>query len=143
MYSLYTLTDEGININWFDTESKCLDYVKRSDVIRYKIYKNDSKIIDYHFALEWDDVKKDFITNITIAKEIKKNSFREKRDFYFDKLDKYLFKAIELQDIQKQNIAKDLKQKLRDITNLTLPDEEIALYYFIPQIFTTIENLVI
>lgn len=143
MYSLYTLTDEGININWFDTESKCLDYVKRSDAIRYKIYKNDRKIIDYHFALEWDDVKKDFITNMAIAKEIKKNSFREKRDFYFDKLDKYLFKAIEFEDIEKQNIAKDLKQQLRDITNIELPDEEIALYYFIPQIFTTIENLVI
>lgn len=60
--------------------------------------------------------------NISKAKEIQKNKFRQARKPILEKLDVEYMRALEAGDIQKQQEIAAKKQTLRDITNTSLPD---------------------
>jgi hypothetical protein len=72
----------------------------------------------------WDDTKENKINHdISKAKEIWKDKFREARKPILEKLDVEFMKALEAGDTQKQQEIASKKQDLRDITNISLPDD--------------------
>ncbi len=67
--------------------------------------------------------KNNMITiDINAAKEIWKDKFRAARKPILEKLDVEYMRALEAGNIQKQQELAAIKQALRDVTNISLPD---------------------
>jgi hypothetical protein len=50
-------------------------------------------------------------------------------------------KAIELNDEYKKQYIASLKEQLRNITNVSLPNSENLLFEYVPEVFLDIYNL--
>jgi hypothetical protein len=61
--------------------------------------------------------------DVNAAKEIWKDKFRQARKSILEKLDVEFMRALEDGDIQKQQEIAAKKQQLRDITNISLPND--------------------
>jgi hypothetical protein len=139
MYSVITLKDDQINMHWANSQSECYNIIEKIQTKKYKIYHpNFQKNLFFLSALEWDDLTSNFILNINKAKEIKKKQFRQIRQVLFQKLDIAFIKAIELNDDNKKQYIISLKDQLRNITDISLPDSENDLIDFIPEVFKEI-----
>ena len=90
--------------------------------VSYKIVE-DTTFIDNTFfnAYEFDQELGAKI-NISKAKEIWKDKFRQARKPILEKLDVEYMRALEAGDTQKQQEIATKKQALRDVTNTSLPD---------------------
>jgi hypothetical protein len=144
MFTLYVQSSVGISVHWFPTQKECEKYIQSISVSNYKILPSDKQKNLYFFkSLKWDEQKQDFVIDINKAKEQKLNEFRMDRGRYFDKLDKILFKAIEKDDLQTKEKVFSLKEQLRDVTELVLPNTEAELIVYRPQVFLEIDSLII
>jgi hypothetical protein len=142
MYILFILKNNQMRVLSFQTQAECYSFVSQEQVTKYKIYPPSKKrSITFLSAMEWSDVADDFVINVPIAKEIKKNHLREIRGILFDKLDKAFLRAIETEDSEKRSYIINLKNQFRDITDLDLPDEEEALLNFMPSVFKEVYDL--
>jgi len=116
-----------------------MNFVQKSPVSAYK-YRLVSQQLPMHFyfAFYWNDDKKDVDINIDIAKEIKKDEYREIRNSMLQKLDLLFMKSLEDDDSNKKSKVIELKNKLRDVTKENLPDswEQLLVYY--PAIFSEV-----
>ena len=72
--------------------------------------------------------------NITKAKAIKLDAFRAARKPLLEDLDVAFVRALEQNDLEAQANIKAEKQALRDVTQVTLPDDLTALKDFKPDI---------
>jgi len=73
--------------------------------------------------LDVAEIKNGTVTyNILKAKEIQKNKFRQARKPILEKLDVEFMRALESGNTQKVQEITAKKQELRDITNISLPD---------------------
>lgn len=138
---LIYMNEEAIEVICFENDSECNLYVSNLKTQMYKIYKNEEKNLFFLNAFVWDKIKKDFFVFIPHAKEIKKNILRDIRSRLFSKLDMAFMKALEQENYQKKNYIIELKNKLRDITLIDLPDNEQELIDFIPDVFKEIIDL--
>ena len=128
----------------FETQAECYLVVSQEQVTKYKIYSpSKGRSITFLSAMEWSDTQNDFVVNISIAKEIRKNHFREIRSILFEKLDKAFMKALEVEDSERKVYIINLKNQFRNITDLDLPDSEEELLNFIPPIFKEVYDLFI
>lgn len=94
---------------------------------------------EFFGAWEWAD---DTINvNITTAKEIWRNKFREARTPIFEKLDVEFMRAIEIGDTQKQQEIAAKKQELRDLPLLPLPDNIEGIKNTWPAILQPVEGV--
>lgn len=74
--------------------------------------------------LDVAEIKNGTVTyNILKAKEIQKNKFRAARKPILEKLDLEFMRALESGNTQKVQEIAAKKQELRDITNISLPDD--------------------
>ena len=144
MYTLFTLKNNQICVSSFATEAECYSFISDEKIVRYKIYPpSQKKSVTFLSAMEWSDTQNDFVVNISIAKEIRKNHFREIRSILFEKLDKAFMKALEIEDLEKKAYIINLKNEFRKITDIQLPDTEEELLNFIPPIFKEVYDLFI
>ena len=144
MYALYTKSLSGITISWFATQEDCLKYIQLGRVSKYRyVQASKQKPLYFSQAFEWSEELQDVIVNIDKAKEIKLNEIRVLRNSYFDKADRIFSKALETDDEDKKALAISLKQKLRDITDLPLPNDENLLLSFVPEVFQEMDLIVI
>jgi hypothetical protein len=144
MYQLILLKDGLLQICNFKSQAEAYSYVSLAAPNKYKIYPpNKNRKLNLVNSYYWDESKQDFVINISIAKEIKKNLFREIRSILFEKLDKAFLKALEQDDTERKNYIVSLKNQFRDITDLDLPDTEEELINFIPAVFKEVYDLVI
>lgn len=142
MYTLFTLKNNQICVSSFATEAECYSFISDEKITKYKIYPpSEKKSITFLSAMEWNDTKNDFVVNISKAKEIRKNHFREIRSILFEKLDKAFMKALEAEDSERKVYIINLKNQFRNITDLDLPDSEEELLNFIPAIFKEVYDL--
>ncbi len=126
----------------FSSQAECYSFISQEQVTKYKIYPPSKKrSIVFLSAMEWSEVANDFVINVSIAKEIKKNHLREIRVILFDKLDKAFMRAIEEENTERKAYIINLKNQFRDITDLDLPDEEEALLNFMPSVFKEVYDL--
>lgn len=72
--------------------------------------------------------------NITKAKAIKLDAFRASRKPLLEALDVAFVRALEQNDLEAQANIKAEKQALRDVSQVTLPDDLTALKDFKPDI---------
>jgi len=107
------------------------DWTGSAEEAVYKCVKDPAEfkeienlIIDNTFfnAYEFDSVLGAKI-NTTKAKEVWKNKFRIARKPILEKLDIEYMKAIENNNTQKQEEIAAQKQALRDVTDISLPDD--------------------
>lgn len=144
MYTLIFLKNSSISIIYFETQAEAFSFVKDNQVSKYKIDPpNKKRKLDFFTAWEWSNSANDFVVNIEIAKEIKKNIFREMRSILFQKLDTAFLKAIEQEDLQRKAYIVSLKEKFRDITTLDLPNTEEELINYMPSVLREVYDLVI
>jgi hypothetical protein len=87
----------------------------------------DSLNIDTEFFNAYDYSSEGPVLNTSRAKEIWKNKFRVARKPILEKLDIEYIRSLEAGDVQKQQEVVFKKQQLRDITNVSLPDDLNAL----------------
>lgn len=144
MYQLILLKNNLLEIRLFKTQAEAYDYVSKANPNKYKIYNpNENRKLDFLNSYYWDNERQDFVINVQVAKEIKKNLFREIRSILFQKLDNAFMKALEQDDLQRKNYIISLKNQFRDVTEISLPDTEEELINFIPQIFKEVYDLTI
>jgi hypothetical protein len=144
MYQLILIKDGLLQICSFKTQAEAYSYVSSTSPNKYKIYPpNKNRKLDVINSYYWDELKQDFVINISIAKEIRKNLFREIRSALFEKLDKAFLKALEQDDTERKNYIINLKNQFRNITEITLPDSEEELINFIPAVFKEVYDLVL
>lgn len=142
MYTLFILKNNQMRVLSFKTQAECYSFVSQEQVTKYKIYPpSKNRSITFLSAMEWSDTADDFVINVPIAKEIKKNHLREIRGILFDKLDKAFLRAIETEDSERKSYIINLKNQFRDITDLDLPSEEEALLNFMPSVFKEVYDL--
>ena len=142
MFTLYIKSKNGISVHWMQSEKDCEDYLTKVSVSNYKIVPIQKQKNLYFFGcFEWSEEQDDFVINIQKAKEQKINEIRFERNSYFDKVDKILFKGIELSDDDLINKAKVLKEKLRDVTEVDLPNDVEELMIFKPELFKEINSM--
>lgn len=142
MYTLFILKNNQMRVLSFKTQAECYSFVSQEQVTKYKIYPpSKNRSITFLSAMEWSEAADDFVINISIAKEIKKNHLREIRGILFDKLDKAFLRAIETEDSERKSYIINLKNQFRDITDLDLPSEEGALLNFMPSVFKEVYDL--
>lgn len=128
----------------FKTQAECYSLVAESQVSKYKIYPpNKNKSIAFLNAMEWNEAENDFVINVPIAKEIKKNHLRGIRSILFDKLDKAFMRAIEEENSEKKAYIVNLKNQFREITDLEMPDAEEELLNFMPEVFKEVYDLLV
>ena len=126
----------------FATQTECYSFVSQEQATKYKIYPPSKKrSITFLSAMEWSETADDFVINVSVAKEIKKNHLREIRGILFDKLDKAFLKAIETEDLERKSYIINLKNQFRDITDLDLPNDEEGLLNFMPSVFKEVYDL--
>ena len=144
MYTLFILKNNQMQFLSFNTQAECYSFISDSQVTKYKIYPpNKNKNIMFLNAMQWNEAESDFIINIPIAKEIKKNHLRDIRSILFDKLDKAFMIAIEEENLEKKAYIINLKKQFREITDLVMPNTEEELLNFMPEIFKEVYDLVI
>lgn len=142
MYDLFTLKNNQMRVSSFATQAECYSFVSQEQVTKYKIYPpSKNRSITFLSAMEWSEVADDFVINVSMAKEIKKNHLREIRTILFDKLDKAFLKAIETDDLERKSYIINLKNQFREITDLDLPNDEEALLSFMPSVFKEVYDL--
>jgi hypothetical protein len=129
-----------INTFFFNTENECLDFAKTTSNLKFLISKHDNKI-NFVDSIEWNSEKKQIEFNIEKAKKIKQQEFRFLRQNKFDKLDAMYMKAFQLNQLDIIEKILKLKQDLRDITSVQMPDDIDELANFIPSIFSEIDSL--
>lgn len=78
---------------------------------------------DGEFIDTWEWTDQEIVINISKAKEIWKDKFRAARKPILEKLDVEYIRALEASDTQKQQEIAAKKQELRDITEISLPDD--------------------
>jgi hypothetical protein len=88
----------------------------------YKIVESLDVDNTFFNAYEFDQ-STGAIINMEKAKEIWKNKFRETRKPILENLDIEYMKALEDNNVAKQQEIASMKQQLRDITNTPLPDD--------------------
>jgi hypothetical protein len=133
MNILYTNINNKINQYFFETEKQCYDKVNELKCRWYKIYKQKNAISNYFEAsFEWDYEKNDLKINIEKAKEIKRNEYRLLRPALFEKLDVEFMKALETNNQSKLQEIVQLKEKLRNMTAVELPNNKEELFIFYP-----------
>jgi hypothetical protein len=84
--------------------------------LAYKIVSDDSIPADRYFRNAWDIKSGKVVTDITKAKEIKKEILRRERKEFFTANDILFMEAVEEQDNEKLQKFRVERQKLRDIT---------------------------
>jgi hypothetical protein len=142
MYDLFTLKNNQMRVSSFATQAECYSFVSQEQVTKYKIYPpSKNRSITFLSAMEWNEAADDFVINVSMAKEIKKNHLREIRAILFDKLDKAFLKAIETDDLERKSYIINLKNQFREITDLDLPNDEEALLSFMPSVFKEVYDL--
>ena len=133
-----------MRVSSFATQAECYSFVSKEQVTKYKIYPpSKNRSITFLSAMEWSEAADDFVINVSMAKEIKKNHLREIRTILFDKLDKAFLKAIETDDSERKSYIINLKNQFREITDLDLPNDEEALLSFMPSVFKEVYDLLI
>lgn len=134
LYILYILEGDQVYQFAFETEKECYNKVLEKKQNRYKIYREDkAKPVNFSPALEWDYEKNDVKLNIQKTKEIKISHFRLLREEVFKNLDILFMKAVESGNQTKIAEIAEIKQQLRDITTLDLPNTEEELLNYMPE----------
>ena len=103
-----------------------VESVVNSPIIGDSTYKivNNIDFIDFRFLIAYNfDKELGAKINISKAKEIWKDRFRQARKPILEKLDVEYMRALEAGDTQKQQEIATKKQALRDITNTSLPND--------------------
>ena len=135
-YILYTESQNKVLQYFCHSESECYNLVQDLKTINYKIYKAKDCVSNFFAdSIEWDFEKKDIKINIEKAKEIKRNQYRILRISLLNDLDIKFMKAIEENDQVKVQKVVELKNKLRDVTALNLPEVASELLNFYPSCF--------
>lgn len=98
---------------------KCVPKGANYKIVNENIFDVDST---FFAAYEFDEELGAKI-NIEKAKEIQKNKFRQARKPILENLDIEYIKVLETGDIQKQQEIITKKQALRDVTNISLPND--------------------
>jgi len=141
---------EGL-VNGGFTEMQAMDLIANhaweSDYVSYRITPNTNipttQLRSFRDAWTDDNPGDTVDVDITKAKEIKKEEFRKIRDPLLATQDVEMFKALEgiLAELNLLGITttsmesiRDLKQQLRDVTALALPDDPVKLDNFMPAI---------
>lgn len=133
MNILYVNKDDVIEQYYFEKEQDCYEKIKELKCRWYVIRKESETVSNYFYSsFEWDYEKNDIKINIEKAKEIKRNEYRLMRTALLEALDVLFMRALELGDQNKTQEIVQLKQKLRDITDLELPNTEEELLTFYP-----------
>lgn len=140
MYALYIMNSNQITVQWFQSEKDCLNHISGTQNPKYKIEK-DGPSLFFINAMYWDILNKKISIDTNLAKEIKRNELRFLRQSLFDKLDSLYMKNFQLQEEEKTKEIVNLKQQLRDITLIDLPNDLNELLYYIPDIFIKIQQL--
>jgi len=143
MYVLYTKINNNLSIHYFNTVNQCLDFVSKNSVSAYK-YKviSEQLPMDFYFAFFWNDQVKDADINIDVAKEIKRDQYRQLRDPLLQQLDLLFIKCLENDDVEKKSRVVFMKNKLRDITMHDLPNCWQELLHFYPNCLIEANSLI-
>jgi hypothetical protein len=131
-----------VNAHFLSNEDECYSLIKTNKILHYKIKMlNQQFNINFLSCLVWNESKKDFEIDVNSLIEFKKNYFRQVRPLYFDKLDKILIKALEVNDQNKIKEISLLKELLRNVTDLKFPKEVENIENFVPQVFIDIDSI--
>ena len=142
MFILYVQINSDILVMTFNKESECLNFVKNSKASYYKCLPlNQAKDTTFLSCLEWSSAKNDFVVNINKAKEIILNHIRSIRSSFFSKLDIEYMKSMENNNQERMTQIASLKQRLRDVTLIDLPNNTEDLKKFEPAIFLELKQL--
>jgi hypothetical protein len=142
MFVVYTEKNNQVSASYFHSENECMNYVENSSASHFQILPVSKQFNNFYIScLRWDEQKNNFYFDLDILIELKKDTFRFIRNDYFDFLDRFLLRAIEMNDMEKKNTIIDLKQKLRDVTAVNFPSTYEEIESFKPEVFSTIENL--
>jgi hypothetical protein len=145
MYVLYTNTSHGLGINYFNTNSECLEFAKKINSKSYKILPvKDQLPMQFYPAFYWNEQTNSPDINIYTAIELKKEELRTIRESLLQKLDIAFMKALEMNDEEKKSKIIFYKNELRDITTKFFPSDINILLYFYPvilnEIFSFVQN---
>lgn len=142
MFVVYTEKNNQVTASYFHSENECMNYVENSNASNFQILPASRQFNNFYIScLRWDKENNNFYFDLDVLIEFKKNTFRFIRTEYFDFLDRFLLKAIEMDDVNKKNTIIDLKQKLRDVTLVDFPTTYEEIEAFKPEVFRIIENL--
>ena len=143
MYTLYTNTNYGLGINWFDSIEECIEFVKKTKPKAYK-YLNAGEQLPMQFypAIYWNEQTNSPDINISIAIELKKEELRTLREPLLQKLDIAFVKALENNDEEQKTKIVNYKNALRNITHGFFPSDINLLLYFYPTILNEISLFV-
>lgn len=138
-FILYVGYIDRVDQYFCNSESECYSLVQKLKCINYKIYKAQDCINNYYSScLEWNFENKDIKINIEKLKEIKRSQYRELRIELFDKLDVKYIRAIEENNQTKIQKIVELKNLLRDVTEIDLPNTSVELFNYIPECFADV-----
>jgi hypothetical protein len=119
-------------------QSMSIEDIAKKDVplgLPFKILNSLEINRDYRSAYEFD-LESGIIINISKAKAIQLDKFREARKPKLEALDIAFMKAVEQSDTAKQAEISSQKQALRDVTKTPLPDTLPEIKATWPEILT-------
>jgi len=145
MYTLYTNTDHGLTVNWFNSVNECIAFVQKTNPKAYKYMKKEDQLpMQFYPAFFWNVEKNSPDIDINIAIELKKEELRIIRESLFEKLDIAFVKTLELNDEELKNKIINYKNLLRDITKISFPlDYKVLLECYpliLAEIFLFVQN---
>jgi hypothetical protein len=136
MFILYIENNKEVSMLSFPQEKQCYDFVIKTSASRYKILPmQNAKDAYFLSCLEWDVKENDFVVNFQKAKLQTLFNIRMARHQMFTTLDIEYMKALEQNNQEKLLMLASLKQQLRDVTTLELPNNIEQLKNFVPQVF--------
>jgi hypothetical protein len=143
MYTLYTNTNYGLQINWFNSIDECMSFVNKTKPKAYKYMLASNQLpMEFYPAFYWNNETNSPDINIYVAIELKKEELRNLREPLLQKLDTAFVKALETNDEIKKNKIIFYKNELRDITTKFFPLDVNILLYFYPTILNEISLFV-
>jgi hypothetical protein len=142
MYQTIIIKNNQLSVHYFNTQKEAYDFVALNSVTKYKVYNpRENKRLDFLNAFYWDEQKQNFCADISLAKEIMRNHYRQIRSILFLKLDSAFLRALEIENEEKKQYIINLKKQFRDVTDIILPDTEEQLLDFIPNVFKEVYDL--
>lgn len=114
-------------------EIEVQNFLKQNNVSSW-FYIQDHKMPDSKFYNAWILDGNAVTVDITKAKEIKYNQFRQARKPLLEQLDVEFMRAVESSNAAKKKSIAAKKQQLRDVTSIELPDDVDELAKFWPDV---------
>ena len=132
----YELPDGGVAVIYPASDDLTIEEIAAKDVppgVSFSVVEAES-LPDRYFRAAWKSNNTGVTVDVEKAKEVQRNVWRKLRAPRLAQLDTQVIRTVERSDARRRNELAAMKQALRDVTTIELPDDLESIRNTIPEI---------